>query len=75
MILLLLIPIFLLMYYPILSKTAPSPEVFLHLALIGIPIVLMSFQFTFLLTRPISLQLDNIIENLGEAKKEAERKR
>ena len=75
MILLILIPVFLGLYYPEVSRTAPLPDVLLHLALIGIPVILLSYQSTFLLTRPISLQLDEIYTNLTNAKQNAEESR
>ncbi len=72
---LIITPVFLLLYYPSLRGLAPEGDVFFHLLLIAVPLLLLCYQFTFLFSRAVSQQLDDIYARMQSEKAEAERAR
>ncbi|EQA38010.1 adenylate/guanylate cyclase catalytic domain protein [Leptospira inadai serovar Lyme str. 10] len=70
---LLMIPIVLFLVFPLLPDgDAPAFARTLYIFLFGLPILLLGYQLTFFLTRPISTELDATFESLATAKEIAE---
>ncbi|MCB1176543.1 MAG: hypothetical protein KDK36_03085, partial [Leptospiraceae bacterium] len=61
--------LFLIFFWKFIYTKENLSESILHLLLIGLPMILLGFLFTFLLIQPIASRIDNTIDNLANAKK------
>ncbi|MGJ4788229.1 adenylate/guanylate cyclase domain-containing protein [Leptospira koniambonensis] len=67
-----LIPLFTFLLFPFLPKSSPLDSRILYILLILFPILLLGYQLAFFLTRPISSELDLLLQKLDRAREEAE---
>lgn len=68
-------PFFLAIYYPTIADQGRPAFAAFHMILVGAPVLLLVYQVTFLFTRPVSEQLDNIYERLDQERRAAEEAR
>ncbi len=73
--LLVMSPFFLALYYPTLAGGGRPLHTIFHMILVGAPVLLLVYQVTFLFTRPVSAQLDDMYADLQKQKRAAEEAR
>ena len=73
--LLVMSPFFLALYYPTLAHPARTGYTVFHMCLVGAPVLLLVYQVTFLFTRPVSAELDDMYLHLQNEKRAAEEAR
>lgn len=71
----LFVPIALLFCYSLVKDTASGEVIIVYLSLIGAPLLLSLYMFTFILTRPIAKRLDLNYEHLEIQKENIEKSR
>ena len=70
--LLVMSPFFMALYYPTLVHPSRAGFTLFHMMLVGAPVLLLVYQVTFLFTRPVSAQLDEMYAGLQAEKRAAE---
>jgi signal transduction histidine kinase/GAF domain-containing protein len=68
----LVIPLTLFMYYFALPEGVSSSQKFIHILLVGSPMMIGLYAFSFILTRPIAKEIDTIILDIQNEKYIAE---